>query len=311
MAAHTAAPVIGALEAVSPSEKHLLDNSTTHHFDVTVGYIFSHATTPFNGTFEEKQGARLHLQPRTTTHLTDIAVSYKLNQRWSLTANIPVYLGIRREQEGRLTFQDSGLGNLLIGAQAWLSRGPTESGGNISLGLSLKIPSGDKNNDPGIATGDGGWGFALESTGYKQTFFNSSLYYSGLYIFNPGDTNGVNLGAQTHNAPVSITDQYLYRAGVSRSVPKLRGLAASIGGRIEGIPVHNAFGGSDGFRRPGYMISVDPGLSYSRGHNSFNLNVPVAVERNFTRSTLDVVQHTHGDGAFPDFLLSISYTRHF
>jgi hypothetical protein len=61
---------------------------------------------------------------------------------------------------------------------------------------------------------------------------------------------------------MSATDQYLYRGGVGHGVPKIRGLAMSFGGRIEGVPVRNALGGSNGFRRPGYAISIDPGLLY-------------------------------------------------
>ena len=43
---------------------------------------------------------------------------------------------------------------------------------------------------------------------------------------------------------MSATDQYLFRAGLSRHVPKVHGLAAAFGGRMEGIPVRDAFGKS-------------------------------------------------------------------
>ncbi|GAB4370835.1 MAG: hypothetical protein OHK0021_13560 [Bryobacter sp.] len=59
---------------------------------------------------------------------------------------------------------------------------------------------------------------------------------------------------------MSVTDQCLYRGGFTRSIPGIRGLAASFGGRMEGISVRDAIGASNGFRRPGYAISVEPGL---------------------------------------------------
>ncbi|HWZ42660.1 MAG TPA: hypothetical protein VNW97_04255 [Candidatus Saccharimonadales bacterium] len=303
MAARTNAPVIGDLNNVGTGSG---GHSSVHHFDVTVGYSFLHSITPFNGTFEEKQGAKLHLQPIVTAHLPSIYISYQLNQRWSLTTSLP-FSATRREQQGHRTLDGAGIGDVSIGARAWLFRGPTESGGNISMGASLKLPTGNKNADPSVAPGDGGWGVVLESTGYQRTFFRTTLYYSGTYLFSPSNTNGVTVNSN----PVSVTDVYLYRAGFSHAVPKVRHLVASLGGRIEGVPVHDAFGRSDGFRRPGYLISVDPGLLYSHGRNTFSMNVPVAMERNYTRSVLDIANNTHGDGAFPDYILAFSYTRHF
>lgn len=309
MAARTNAPVIGDLDNIGAGSG---GHSGAHHFDVTIGYRFLHSITPFNGEFEEKQAAKLHLQPRVTAHLPSIFVSYQLTNRWSLTAGLPFSIA-RREQQEHPTLDAAGIGDITLGTRAWLFRGPTESGGNVSLGASLKFPTGSKNADPSVAPGDGGWGFILESTGYKRAFFQTTLYFSGTYLFNPRGTNGFAVegehGGEAH--PVAVTDQYLYRAGFSHVVPKIRGLIASLGGRMEGVPVHDAFGSSLGFRRPGYLVSIDPGLLYSYGRNTFALNVPVAMERNYTRSTLDIATGTHGDGAFPDYTISLSYTRHF
>ena len=108
-----------------------------------------------------------------------------------------------------------------------------------------------------------------------------------------------------------LADQYLYRGGLSHKVPKIKGLFASIGGRMEGVPVRNAFGNSDGFRRPGYAIDVDPGFMVSWGKNIWSCNVPWAVERNRKRSVADIEFGGHGDAAFADYGLLISYSRHF
>jgi len=110
---------------------------------------------------------------------------------------------------------------------------------------------------------------------------------------------------------MSVADQNLFRGGISRPILGIRGLVASIGGRIEGVPVRDAFGRSDGFRRPGYAISVDPGLMYMHGRNIFSFNIPVALERNRRRSTSDIMNNTHGDAAFADYALLFSYTRRF
>jgi hypothetical protein len=77
------------------------------------------------------------------------------------------------------------------------------------------------------------------------------------------------------------------------------------------VPVRDAFGSSDGFRRPGYAISVDPGLVYARGRYLFAVNVPFAVERNRRRSVTDLRNGSHGDAAFADYVLTLSVTRRF
>lgn len=110
---------------------------------------------------------------------------------------------------------------------------------------------------------------------------------------------------------MSVTDQYLYRGGVSRAVPRVAGLFASIGGRMEGVPVRDAFGRSGGFRRPGYAISVDPGFLYSRAGYLLSCNIPWAVERNRKRSVTDYGNNIHGDAAFADYTLILSLSKRF
>jgi hypothetical protein len=84
----------------------------------------------------------------------------------------------------------------------------------------------------------GGTGFAIDIQGYKHTYFNSELYFAGVYLFNPRDTNGVSTFRRAPGEHVmSVTGQYLYRVGIGHAVPKVRGLAVSIGGRMEGLAV--------------------------------------------------------------------------
>ena len=111
---------------------------------------------------------------------------------------------------------------------------------------------------------------------------------------------------------MSVSDQYLARAGVIFPVPKARGWTASFGGRIEGIPVRDILGKSNGFRRPGYAISVEPGINYVRkGRDIWSLTVPIPVERNRRRSTSDIMDGRHGDAAFADYLIVAGWSHRF
>ena len=75
--------------------------------------------------------------------------------------------------------------------------------------------------------------------------------------------------------------------------------------------MRDAIGGSNGFRRPGYAISMDPGLLYVRGLYTFSVNSPLAVQRNRKRSVADYQNGIHGDAAFADYALMFSLSRRF
>ncbi|HEY6249528.1 MAG TPA: hypothetical protein VI685_06180 [Candidatus Angelobacter sp.] len=326
MAARQSSPVIGDLCADGNGrEAQARENLKTHHFDITIGYRYQSSARHFVGTVEQVQREILHTQIENDYHLFDVAINYELSPRWSLTASLPILVA-KRDQRGSGIYHVAGIGDSTVGARLWIFRPPTESGGNISFGFSLKMPTGKDNSvdhrgpggplvtaDQSIQAGDGGWGFALETQAFKQTFFHSTLYFSGAYLFNPEDTNGVKTFRSAPGEEVmSVADQYLYRGGISHHVPRVRGLFASIGGRMEGVPVRDAFGRSDGFRRPGYAIDVDPGFMYVVGtRNIFSCNVPFAVERNRRASVPDLAHNRHGDAAFADYALILSYNRHF
>ncbi|HUS05253.1 MAG TPA: hypothetical protein VMZ52_03100 [Bryobacteraceae bacterium] len=295
---------------------------------LTVGYRYQPSFRHYIGTVEQKQRELLRNQIENIYHLFDVSIERQLTPRWSVSASLPVLLAHRNQlysPSGK--FVVNGIGDASIGARAWLFKPPTESGDNIAIGLSLKAPTGKYNAtgpaisggipiiataDQSIQAGDGGTGFALDLQAYKRVFFKSELYFSGVYLFNPRNTNGVStFRRQAGEQVMSVADQYLYRGGISHAVPKVRGMALSLGGRMEGVPVRDAFGKSDGFRRPGYAISIDPGLLFVKGSYMFSCNIPWALERNRKRSVADYQNHTRGDAAFADYSLMVSLSRRF
>jgi hypothetical protein len=328
VAARQSAPVIGDL---CSSNKEQLAKALTrkHGLDVSIGYRYQPSSRHFIGTDEQTQRELANNQIENVYHLMDVSVTYRLNRRWSLTGSLPIVVA-RRDQlyAPSGTYRAAGIGDMTIGARTWIFRPPTESGGNVAVGFSLKLPTGndqvsgmalDRNGKPVLAVadqsiqlGDGGWGFALDMQAFRRTYFHSTLYFSGSYLFNPTDTNGVpTFRTRPFEGVMSVSDQYLYRGGISHAVPKIRGLVVSIGGRIEGVPVRDAFGASNGFRRPGYAISVDPGFLYSFHDYVFACNIPWAVERNRRISVPDRKNNSHGDAAFADYAITLGVTRHF
>ena len=237
----------------------------------------------------------------------------------------------------RTETQAHGMGDISVTPRWWTFDPAKQTRYNVALGLGLKIPTGADNVhdtrqirdttptvpgtfeienvvrtvDQSIQPGDGGFGFILDLQGFWRFAGNKgAAYVTGTYLINPGVTNGV---ATYRSDPgeeiMSIADQWLYRAGATW-FPTGR-IGFSVGARWEGIPTHDLIGSSDGFRRPGYAFSVEPGFSYTKGSHTVSLSVPWALHRNRTRNVPDIANGDHGDAAFADYVLLGGYIRRF
>ena len=196
--------------------------------------------------------------------------------------------------------------------------------GNLALGIGLKVPTGDsnakdtfhtadgpvvRNVDQSIQPGDGGWGVALNAQAYQRLGATTALYATAFYLANPQETSGTYRSSDPIVGRFSIADQYQARAGVTQLISARHGLTVSLGARWEGVPSSDLIGGDKGFRRPGYIISIEPGISIMTGRSSISLSVPFAIERNRVRSYADKLSGRHGDAAFADFLVNLTYAH--
>src|SRR4029078_3699575 len=177
-----------------------------------------------------------------------------------------------------------GLGDVRFTVYKWLVSPEKRSKGNVQIGVGLKLPTGDYKYqdyfhtsdtttilgpvDQSIQLGDGGTGFTTEINAYYNFSKKLGVYGNFYYLFNPREQNGVSTGrgkpasaASISNGSdvMSVPDQYMFRAGATATLNKL---AFSAGIRKECLPAKDAIGGSNGFRRPGYIVSIEPGLSY-------------------------------------------------
>jgi hypothetical protein len=241
--------------------------------------------------------------------------------------NPPNGLGERHETSS------SGLGDIRVGLGYWLFDPVKHMNFNYAINLGVKLPTGkydytdtfynqgterdqdlEEVVDQSIQLGDGGTGVAIDIQGYQMLspsfFLNVNLYY----LSNPKETNGVL--TRNGNSEFSSPDQYAARLGAYYNT-KIQGLSFYLGGRIEGVPSEDLIGGSAGYRRPGYAVSIEPGVSYSRNRYNINFSVPVAVARNRTQSyqdkvrTIETGEYRHGDAAFADYLINFSVSYRF
>lgn len=323
-----------AFHANSPMQRFLVGDRPSvglfrnHPVTVEVDWRSFSSFRHFIGEKEQTQRSVLGTQIENHQNIYNISVETQLSPRWSANISVPVLQGSRDQKYPPSgIYNIAGIGDITVGAQTWVLRPPAENGGNVAFGIGLKLPTGLNNGigagtlsnhtvqqvvaDQSLQPGDGTWGFVLNTQAYKQTYFHTVGYFQGSWLFNPADTNGVPTFRSGAESVMSATDQYLFRGGLTRHVPRLRGLSASFGGRMEGIPVRDAFGKSNGFRRPGYIISIDPGLDFQIGREMFSFNSPWAVQRNRRASVTDLAAHKHGDAAFADYALIVSASRTF
>jgi len=305
--------------------------SRASRFAISVGYRWLDSYRHFVGDVEQKQRLILHNQRENKIHSFDVSLSYQLTPRWMLSVGMPVTDATRIAWAGRtaphLDTHARGIGDMTLGASVWLFRPPPENHFNVQVGFGLKLPTGKKDTtfdrsvtgavipptavDQSIQLGDGGTGFSLSYSLYKS-IQHFTLFSSGKYLFNPMNTNGVKTGRSAAlEAIMSVSDQYLWQAGIGYAVPPVRGLALTVSSRMDGVPAYDLIGKEDGFRRPGYAVSLGPGIQYMLGKSMYSLNVGFAVRRDRTRSATDVIRGTHGDAAFADSVFMAGYSRSF
>ena len=351
MAARSSAPVIGALCSTSDptAEKAKVSEDesplSARHWSISTGYRYQHSFRHFVGTTEQTLRETQKTAVVNYINLFDVSLTYKVNPRWSLTASLPI-MNATRTYDHQLfdvllhiphapdqVSHANGIGDLAVSAQVWLHRPPAEKGHNMAFSFGTVFPTGSDDIrdtvqtvngpqrvfvDQSIQLGAGGWGISLGTEAYQRVK-KAVLYGSGTYLITPQEQNGtpnaslagVTLPSNPFTSTMSIPDQYLADGGIAYPVPKIRGMAAKFGMRYEGVKVRDLIGGSLGFRRPGYALSVEPGLQYERGKTIWSLNIPVAVQRNRKRSVPDLMQGKAGDAAFADYLVLVGCTRSF
>ena len=284
----------------------------------------------------------------------DFTLTKTLNKYWSLGINIPIISNVRSSMyehygnnsthpNARNNTKAFGLGDIRFTAYRWMFDPAKSHKGNLQVGLGIKFATGNYEVvdyfhkltsrgtdstvlgpvDQSIQLGDGGTGIALELNGFRNFGARFGAYGNFYYLSNPTEQNGVSTsrgGAtsaaniQYFSSTMSVPDQFMIRGGVSYTISK--NLTASGGVRWEGIPSSDLIGGDKGFRRPGYVLSAEPTISYMTKKANFYLSVPLALQRNRTQSYSDKLRsaatgtHVQGDAAFADYLINVGFSVH-
>lgn len=308
-------------------------------WQASVGYRWLHSDRHFTGSHEDVERQEEGSEVINDSHFVDLGISYRITPRFSVSAALPFVVNDRsqvvrnqaRQILGRFHTQAAGIGDVRLMANAWIWNPEKPRKGNLNLGAGVLVPTGEKDHrdtfqvfsggqilgvertvDQSIQPGAGGWGLILDLYGYQQIIPRLNAYVNGSYTITPEEQNGVpTFRSAAGERIMSIGDSYLGRVGLDYLLLPKYGVTLSLGGRIEGVPVYDLIGGSTGFRRPGFSIGIEPGVSVSLHQWSLNLSTPVALYRNRERSVPDKARGAHGDAAFADYTVQFSVARRF
>jgi hypothetical protein len=309
---------------------------------LTVSYRHYRAFRDYQGSTELPVPSPPFLYADSRVNVVDVALTYSLSSRWSFTLQVPFAKSSREtyvehDLVSLHTMRASGFGDAQLIANAWLLDPSTHPNENFSAKFGLKTPTGAASKkdysyretgpvlrpvDPAIQPGTGGWGLVFGAQAFKKIYAHASVYADAIYLSNPKEMNGTespfgDVPELTFNdigyIIDSVPDQYSLRAGISHEVPPIKGLSGMFGLRMDGVNASDLFGGSDGYRLPGYSVSIEPGVSFAYGKNFFSVNVPVTVRGHGSKTLADIRtgNPVAGTVTIADSQLILSYSRRF
>ncbi|MFD2099233.1 hypothetical protein [Flagellimonas iocasae] len=323
-----------------------LESNLLGQGDIQIGsnYRYFKSFRHFRGTEEEPDRVANGSEVINHSHSWDFFLTYGITDRLYTSVTIPTVINTRSSlyehgREERNTTFSRGLADIRVGVGYWLFDLEKHQNGNLALGLGLKLPTGSYNAsdifynvgpegspqvrpvDQSIQPGDGGFGITVDFQFYQKIAERLFAYGGGFYLINPRETNGTRTFRETlspilqNEAIMAVPDQFSLRAGVSQSFSNT--ISGSLGARYEGVPVKDLIGGNEGFRRPGNVLSIDPGIAFMKDNFSLNLNVPFAVRRDRPQSVTDKQTEEatgnprNGDAAFADYLINVGVSFRF
>ena len=306
-----------------------------NQWQAQIAYQYGYAYQFYQGDQRNDAGARFGQPPTRKVNIFDVDLAYGLSNRVSLQMTLPFLSGSGSapsqspagtvESHNTYYFQAGGLGDISLESEVWLSDPTKPSRITGSVGLGFRAPTGPDTVkgtfydpkaggevqapiDEAYQLGSGGWAALFFAQGSAQITGALFGYGSGYYGMSLKEhTEVINAGALR-----GVPDTYSGRLGLAYLLPVFQGFVVSFGGRINGVTVKDIVGGGDLYwRRPGYEVFVEPGITWTVGPNSASISVPLRVYQNKLDSLLDVSLNRHVGADFVPYLFLASFARRF
>lgn len=251
-----------------------------------------------------------------------------LTRRLSVALTVPLMVNgfdVNRAPPGQaerqwISTSARGLGDVSARASYWLLPARESSRGNIAFAAGLKAPTGRAGVrdsyfgrpvpvDISIQPGDKAWAPTAGLQAFR-IFDWGTVFGSAQYLFNPRGTTGVptffgSLTNPNNRVENSSHDQFVYQGGASFLLPR-RWPTPLLAYRVSGVPVLDVFGPSHGFRRPGTIGLIEPGLAYTIKGHTFTVSVPIMTYVNVKDSPFSARIE---DATVPRFTLQITWIK--
>ncbi len=271
-------------------------------------------------------------------HTVDLGVSYAVNDRVSLTLNVPWTTGSFSRvwpDKVRHGYDVSGLGDVNVRASTWLWDQNSNPRGNASLGFGVRAPTGKSDASAlvwradgstsefpatlAIQPGEGGWGLIFQGEAFRYIASRTFAYAAGSYTANPKKEIDVPRGPGD-SLMIGVPDTYNVRTGLSFNLvsqselsPATRTiLSLNLGWRQDATTRRDLIGGKDlAFRAPATIGYLDNGVSFVRGRHSVSLSAPVRIYQNYRRSYADIALGRPGGGDLARYMLVLEVSRRY
>ncbi len=268
--------------------------------------------------------------PTNVQNAMDVNATYAVSNRLSLSLDAPFLVtsytlnrvppgGTAPVKEGT---HSAGLGDMTLRASYWI-RSTYQSRQNLAFSLGIQAPTGAADvqdtiygrtvaEDVSVQPGDKAWAPAAGVRGFRD-FGALTVFGSGVYLFDPRGTTGVptffgSLSNPNNKQLNSSADQYLFQSGfVARPWRRHRKWPVpSLSYRVSGVPIHDVFGPSDGFRRPADIQFIEPGVTMTMGPQvvSFTFSILTYVDVKPTPANPNVT-----DATIPKYMFTMAFSR--
>lgn len=255
------------------------------------------------------------------------SVGYAIDDRIRIRASLPFQTAtLTRTWPDKLVHDQhaTGIGDASVLGDVWLFSPRAHQDGNVAIGLGVKAPTGSHTvastyyaasgpvafpADQTIQPGDGGWGALFEGQAFQRISERTIAYASGSYMASPKSRSDVQ-SSPNSGQYWSVPDVFSARLGTAFAALPDQGLSISLGGRTDGIPVHDIAGGGDAttLKRSAYILYAEPGMSFTHGAGVFTLSVPYRLRVDRVKSELEQSTNALNGGGFAKYLVFAGYT---
>lgn len=268
--------------------------------------------------------------PTNVQNAMDLSVTYGLTRKLDLTLDAPFLTtsytlnrvppgGTAPVAEGT---HSAGLGDMALRASYWIFS-TYQAKQNVAFSLGIEAPTGKADvmdtiygrtvaEDVSVQPGEKSWAPSAGVRGFRD-FGPVTAFGSGVYLFNPRGTTGVptffgSLSNPNNTQVNSATDQYLFQWGFMAKPwgRHHKWPVPSLSYRVSGVPIHDVFGPSEGFRRPADIQFIEPGVTMAIGPQmvSFTASILTYVDVKPTPANPNVT-----DATIPKYMFTVAFTR--